>query len=259
MKKFILCFLVVCILFTCGCMEENQRTASSEINYTTKYISNCEWADFYKEPAAGSEVICKIKCGDAVSFEKNVENGYSKIAHGGTTGYVLAVYLDTQKPAGETKAKKESKQSPDTVAVPKEDFAQTGYGDLISHANEGDIEKYISGYVRPTYNSINKNIESFKKEAVGEYTKWYNNAGICVKKEVPMSLGGGVSRQYYFNEETGKLIFAFVFKGTHEYRLYFKDDKLIRTIDDMDNLVNNPTFTEDLELAWASVNEAYYP
>lgn len=40
----------------------------------------------------------------------------------------------------------------------------------------------------------------------------------------------GYSREYFY--DNGKLYFAFIFKGTEEHRLYFKDGTLIRYIDD---------------------------
>lgn len=46
--------------------------------------------------------------------------------------------------------------------------------------------------------------------------------------------GWNYSRQYYFHD--GDLYFAFVFNGTEEHRLYFKDGVLIRYIDENKNV-----------------------
>ena len=186
MKKTILVILMIFLTFTCGCKF---NFSNPEFDYVTKYIVGCETADFLTEPSGGAAVKCKLKNGEAVSFVKNVENGYSKVAYEGVMGYVLAVYLDENKPAevNNTESEAVNEPSPGVISVPGQDFVQTGYEDLMGYANEADIEKYISEYVRPTYNYINENIDSFHKESVGEYTKWYNESGICVKKEVKMN------------------------------------------------------------------------
>ena len=65
-----------------------------------------------------------------------------------------------------------------------------------------------------------------------------------------------MSRQYYYDDD-GKLMFAFIFKGTTEHRLYFENDKIVRYIGDSGNLVNNPKSEEALNFAEHAMSEAY--
>lgn len=58
----------------------------------------------------------------------------------------------------------------------------------------------------------------------------YTKDGATTKFSAPASYNGWIYERWYFYNDD-KLYFAFVFKGTEEYRLYFKDDVLIRYID----------------------------
>ena len=58
----------------------------------------------------------------------------------------------------------------------------------------------------------------------------YKKNNVTTKFSVPASYNNwNYDRWYFYNDD--KLYFAFVFKGKEEYRLYFKDDTLIRYID----------------------------
>lgn len=65
-----------------------------------------------------------------------------------------------------------------------------------------------------------------------EYTQgtYYFEYGYAIKGVIPADYDDwGYTREYYYHDR--KLYFAFLFAGSEEYRLYFKDGKVIRYID----------------------------
>ncbi len=243
MKKILLCVVLGILMCLCGCAKE--------VNYTTKYIVNCTSAEFRQEPSNAATILNYLMYGEIVSFEKDVENGYSKVIHNGVTGYVLSTFLADYKPSENASVTHES-------SAPKQsNESSNDYGYLISNQNENSIEEYISTFVRPLYNQTNDNIDMYSKSTSGSATIWSDSMGL-VKKE--LSLGAenyNMSREYYYDSSSGKMVFAFIYKGSEEYRLYFKDNKLVRYIDDAGNIVNNPASTEALKMASYAINEAY--
>lgn len=70
--------------------------------------------------------------------------------------------------------------------------------------------------------------------------------------------GWNYSREYYFHE--GDLYFAFVFNGTEEHRLYFKDGVMIRYIDENKNVYDYGNTSEfyDWESKVLSESKQFY-
>jgi len=132
----------------------------------------------------------------------------------------------------------------------------TDYNVLISNEPESDVEEHITTFIRPLYNLINENLHSYEKQTYGEATMWSDDV-YCVKKEYPAGANGSeYARQYYYKGPEGELVFAFVFKGNEEHRLYFKDGKLSRYIDASGAVVNNPSSPEALAMAEKAMEEA---
>ena len=243
MKKFLLCAVIGLTICLCGCTRG--------VTYTTKYIVNCVSAEFRQEPSNAATILNDLMHGEIVSFEKDVENGYSKVVYKGVTGYVLSSVLSEEKPE-----EKELEMNIED-AVQHEDDYDDNYGYLIANQSEKFIEEYITNYVRPLYSEINENISNYSRKVLQSTTLWYDNEN-CVKKELPQGAEGyNMSRQYYYDKNNGQLIFAFVFRGTQEHRLYFKDNELVRYIDEAGNVFDNPASTAVLKMAHRAINEAY--
>lgn len=242
MKRFLLYATTVLVICLCGCAKE--------IVYKTKYIDNCISTEFRQEPSNAATVLDDLKYGEIVSYEKDEKNGYSKVVYEGVTGYVLSAMLSEQKPV------ENSTSIPEDNSVETDNY-KNKYEYLISNLGAEYIEKHISTYIRPLYNQINENINLYSKKSSGSTTSWYDNGRLC-KKELPQGAENyNMSRQYYYDADNSEMVFAFVFKGTQEHRLYFKDGKLIRYIDATGNIINNPTTTESLKMADYAINEAY--
>ncbi len=242
MKKYLLYVMTVLVICLCGC--------SGKIVYKTKYIDNCISTEFRQEPSNAATVLNDLKYGEIVSFEKDVKNGYSKVVYEGVTGYVLSAMLSEQKPV------ENSTSIPEDNGVETHNYINK-YDYLNSNLGTEYIENYISTHIRPLYNHINENINLYSKKYSGNTTSWYDN-GILCKKELPQgSENYNMSRQYYYDTDNGEILFAFIFNGMQEHRLYFKDDKVIRYIDATGNIINNPASTEILEMAAYAMNEAY--
>lgn len=243
MKKTVVCIALGLILCLCGC--------GKEVHYVTKYITNGSSVEFRQTPSNASTILYELSYGDSVSFESDVENGYSKVIHDGVTGYVLSTCLSAEMP--ET----EHIEIPDPTPVPQQKEPADPYAYLRSNQNEDDIEAYITNFVRPLYNEINDNADMYTTKASGAATLWLDSNG-CVKKELHQGEDNyNMSRQYYYDTNSGDMVFAFVFQGTQEHRLYFQDDKLVRYIDETGVIINNPTSEKALKMADHAIGEAY--
>ncbi len=244
MRKLLFYSVLCLIVFLGGCGQSDEA-----VTYVTKYITNTQTTDMRENPSNSSSMICSLNYGEAVSFVKDVENGYSEVIYDGAKGYILSVYLTAEKPEMNTSA-------PIPPAPPQKPAADSN-PDLVSSRSESEIEDYISSFVRPLYNDINGSLDNYSVTTSGAATLWYDSQGL-VKKEIPEGKDGyNMSRQYYYDTESGQIVFAFVFKGTQEHRLYFKSNQLIRYIDASGNIYNNPTDSEALSMAAHAVSEAY--
>ncbi len=240
MKKVFLCIVLAFVLCTCGCKQE--------ISYVTKYVGNCETTELKEEPVNSSTTICFLNAGEAVSYHKDVENGYSKVAFGGYEGYILSTNIVDKKI--ETKV---SSSSPSNISDQKD-----GADKKTETPQKSDsVEEFIAKYTRPMYNYINSNIDSFSKSTSGNATVWSDNNGI-VKKEYPNGADGyEMARQYYYDSNNGNMIFAFFFDGSNEQRLYFDGNSLIRYIDNSGTVYDNPQHDVAFHYATQAMNEAY--
>lgn len=241
MKKILLYATIVFIIFLLGC--------DKEVVYQTRYIDNCISTELRQEPSNGSTVLDDLKYGEIVSYEKDVKNGYSKVVYEGITGYVLSTMLSEEKPV------ENNINTPEEISV-KDNYTNK-YDYLITDFEDEYVENHISTYIRPLYNYINENINLCSKKSSGSLTSWYDNGRLCKKELVQGAENYDMSRQYYYDVNNGKMVFAFVFKGTQEHRLYFKDGKLIRYIDENGIIVNNPKSVKSLKMADYVLNEAY--
>ena len=66
--------------------------------------------------------------------------------------------------------------------------------------------------------------------------------------------GWSYSREYYFHN--GKLVFAFIFNGSEEHRLYFKDGHMIRYIDEHKNVYDFGALAPFADLEERALEEA---
>ena len=93
-----------------------------------------------------------------------------------------------------------------------------------------DIEKEVLK-IRELYNSTQSNLSNLtKKDSVSGKVKYYDDSSKLVRMDIPSNSITSYTKYYYF--ENGELYFAFVFDGTKENRLYFKDNRLFRWIDE---------------------------
>lgn len=105
--------------------------------------------------------------------------------------------------------------------------------DLANLDVEAEVEQIRSWYYSPT--------DSEEKFVLSKGTDGWN-----------------YSREYYFHE--GVLYFAFVFNGTEEHRLYFKDGIMIRYIDENKNIYDygNTSDFYDWESKVLSESKQFY-
>ncbi len=254
MKRVLVCIMLISALFLCGCGEKKE-VAEEKVSYTTKYIK--EYTQLKEEPSESAKSIYPLVNGEEVSFEKFVEGGFAKVVHNGVAGYVSSACLSDKKE--EEKKPYVSKvpvEIPETEPELEDDGYYGDYSYLIAYESASSIESYVSTYVRPIYNKITQNESYYKRDITGNITSFYNENGI-VRMDVPQGTDDfNLTRKYYF-DSNGDLIFAFVYNGSQEHRLYFKEDKLVRYIDEDGNTFNNPDQGKGLIIADRALREAY--
>ena len=139
---------------------------------------------------------------------------------------------------------------------PAEEVAEESGSEAYRMSDE-ETEEYIDVFIRPLYNSINESAVYYDKTESSGITVW-KSGGTVMKKEIQGGTDGNdMSRQYYFDPESGELMFAFMFKGTEEHRLYFKSGELIRYINAEGNQANYPGMEQTSGLAELALSECY--
>ena len=145
---------------------------------------------------------------------------------------------------------------PDVVYIPQKSTSNN-YSSIISNRSDSEIENYISNYVRPLYNEVNNNIGTYSKSTSGGASYWRDSKGYIKKTFSSGTNGYNLSREYYYDTDSGRIAFAFLYGGGSEYRLYFRTNQLVRYIGPNGTVVNNPTASNALQMANYVLSEAY--
>lgn len=204
-----------------------------------------------------------IVVGDYASAEINIAELYSK----NMTSYQKAQVdeMDTTVKTAKSKIGEAGNKTPSVVYVPQNPptnpssnaSSQSVDSSIISNRSTSEIENYISSYVRPLYNEVQSNLSNYSSSSSGGVTYWSDEKG-CIKKQFTAGTNNyNMSREYYYDTDSGRIAFAFVYSGTTEYRLYFRTNQLIRYIGPDGVAVNNPTSSDVLSMASRILNEAY--
>ena len=129
-----------------------------------------------------------------------------------------------------------------------------------------NIEEYVKGTIRPIYYAITDKFDKLESVEGNSGITWYfgdselsKGASIpiaCVKYDAGTN-GNKYERRYYFDSLNDELIFAFIFLGKEEYRLYFYKDSIIRYIDDNGRVFDNPEEQYILDKGQDAISEAY--
>ena len=262
MKKIITIILasVMVVSALAGCSPETANPTEAPVEYVTKYVTNTDKLDIREQPSNDASIICSIYKNAPVSFVEDSQNGYSKVVYNGVTGYALASYLTKQEPepADEAAAAMNTVQSNDSVHTkPAPPVNNGSTSSIISNRSDSEIEDYITSYVRPLYNEVNSNLNSYSASVSNGVKYWHDGKGY-IKKEFPSSVNNyGYTREYYYDTDSGRIAFAFVYSGTTEYRLYFRTNQLVRFIAPNGDVMNNPKSNEALAMGEYVISEAY--
>jgi len=129
--------------------------------------------------------------------------------------------------------------------VEAEEVSQSENVEQAYKMSDEEVEEYIDVFIRPLYNSINESVEHYEKSESYGITTW-KSGGFVIKEEIPQGIGGNdLSREYYYDPESGELMFAFMYSdSSDEHRLYFKSGELIRYIDPSGKVTNYPDVSQ---------------
>lgn len=204
-----------------------------------------------------------IADGDYVSAEANITELYSK----DMTGYQEKQVdeMNATVKSAQTKISEAENKAPDVVYVPQNPPAppnsgtgsRNSYSSIISNRSTSEIENYITSYVRPLYNKVQANLNSYSSSSSNGIIYWRDGKGY-IKKQFNSGVNGyNMSREYFYDTDSGRIAFAFVYSGIKEYRLYFRTNQLVRYIGPDGVTINNPTSSEALSMASQVLSEAY--
>lgn len=123
----------------------------------------------------------------------------------------------------------------------------------IAPTTEPTLVQETEATEEPAFSITQEEIEA-EIEAIRTY--YYTPGDADTKKVIEKGTNDwGYARDYRYHD--GKLIFAFVFDGTEEHRLYFKDDHMIRYIDENGTVYDYPDSEAYHEWAEKVLAEAY--
>ena len=127
---------------------------------------------------------------------------------------------------------------------------------ILGNVHLTNVEEYVVNTVRPIYYGITEN-PHLTPVIEGEKT-WYYEGDSIVRLQYNAGANGvPYERNYYYNSQNEEMVFAFVFLGQEEYRLYFYKNSLVRYIGPDGAVVDNPVESAFLEQAEQAVFEAY--
>ena len=109
--------------------------------------------------------------------------------------------------------------------------------------------------IREWFYDTQNNMKNYEQQT-SDNAGFYYWDGVLIKITVKEGTDGwNYAREYYFHDNS--LCFAFIFSGSEEHRLYFKEDQLIRYIDE-DKIIYDYGDTEQFaEWKEPTIQEAY--
>ena len=123
--------------------------------------------------------------------------------------------------------------------------------EIILDINVDEEVTQIRAWFYETQNKLN----SYSSEDDGDVLRYYDN-GYLIKMVVDKGYHNwDYTREYYFHD--GELYFAFMFDGSEEHRLYFKNNQLIRYIDENKNTYNYGDTEQFSDWSVPVIAEAY--
>ena len=262
MKKIIAILMMLSMLSGCSFLTVIKKP-DKNISYITKYVTNTQTLDMRNKPDNSAGIILTLHQGDAVSFAKDRENGYSEVVYNGKTGYVLAAYLTeeapTPTPVQNTPAKTDAgaqQKSATTKQATSQPAASSG-SSLLSNRTLKEINEYISGYVQPLFKHVEGNLSSYSSHTNGGITYWSDGKGYIRKKFSAGTNGIDMNRYYYYDTNSGRIAFALLDDNGTKYRLYFRTNQIVRYIPPNGSEQNNPNSEEALYYGQLVMAEAY--
>lgn len=166
--------------------------------------------------------------------------------------------------SGETAAADEAESSDggETVAIDETDLSGTEDFD-IAEEEENEDEKPVLDInvedevkqIREWFYGTQDSLDSYEQSASDNVT-FYLEDGIPVKIVVKKGTDAwDYAREYYYHD--GEFYFAFIYNGGDEHRLYFKEDQMIRYIDQDKNTYDYGQTDQFSEWETPALQEAY--
>lgn len=242
MKRIISFILSAAVLMVCAACGMQSRSVSIADNSVTLSVGGTKALKVVTVPAESKKDLIWSSSDEAVATVSNgtvtaKAEGQSTVTamlptgEKATCSVIVKQKSEQNNIAAVTEAPKTTQtpkvtQTPKATQPPKVTQPPKETQPPQSSAKGYDVEAEVK-QIRAWYYATQEDPGTFTHNSeVLRYTK--NNA--TTKFSVPASYNGWAYDRWYFYHDD-KLYFAFVFKGEEEYRLYFKDDALIRYID----------------------------
>lgn len=155
----------------------------------------------------------------------------------------------------------ESSDSAETVAVDETESSGDEDSDIAEEESEDEkpildinVEDEVK-QIREWFYGTQDSLGSYEQSTSDNVT-FYREDGIPVKIVVKKGTDGwDYAREYYYHD--GEFYFAFIYAGSDEHRLYFKDDQMIRYIDQDKNTYDYGETDRFPEWETPAIQEAY--
>lgn len=236
MKRIISFILSAAVLMVCAACGMQSRSVSIADNSVTLSVGGTKALKVVTVPAESKKDLIWSSSDEAVATVSNgmvtaKAEGQSTVTamlptgEKATCSVIVKQKSEQNNIAAVTEAPKTT-QTPKATQPPKVTQPPKETQPPQSSAKGYDVEAEVK-QIRAWYYATQEDPGSFTHNS--EVLRYKKN-NVTTKFSVPASYNNwNYDRWYFYNDD--KLYFAFVFKGKEEYRLYFKDDTLIRYID----------------------------
>lgn len=168
----------------------------------------------------------------------------------------------TETISGEAAPKSEDR-APDIAKPRTKTYTEMGTHDELAgdrlkcKMSAAEIESYVKNYADPIWQGIEANIDSYVRLELRYSTSWSDSLGDVKRAFRRGSNGKDLEREYYYDPETGILVYAYLHARDESYKIYFDRGQVVRFTGSNGVKIDAPTDERIFEMANFVIWEAY--